>query len=243
MGRPRKQRVEEPKVKTPEQEQVVLKFKEGEITDTLGRDKKNELIVTARDKQLQVIEAAKTKLPKLFKKRAKELASEIEKYNIRVVQDGELIDSNEQLLDLCEYAFKPIINTNGTMMAYNHNELAVGFDYYRQIVKKLNKNGNFYVPTKEDFCRLMGISTDTLLSYRNSNVEEMREICAMINDYLASIYTQMGLTGKIEKLTAMFYQKSALGRKETSIEQLPQQVTNNIVIGDSELKDMLSKYL
>lgn len=229
--------------KKKEEKPVELEIKQEDYAVKLDKDLHNEMVVTARESQLQVLEIAKTKLPKLFKKRAKELANQIEQYNVRVMQNGELIDSNEQLLDLCEYAFKPIINTNGVMMAYNYNEIAVGFDYYRGIVKKLNKNGNFYVPTKEDFCRLMGISTATFLNYANSNVEEMREICAMITDYLASIYTQMGLTGKIEKLTAMFYQKSALGRKETSVEQTPQQVTNNIVIGDSELKDLFKKIL
>lgn len=229
--------------KTKQTQPVELEMKEEDYAVKLDKDTHNELVVTARETQLQVIEIAKTKLPKLFKKRAKDLAKQIDQYNIRVVENGELIDSNEQLLDLCEYAFKPIINTNGVMMAYNHNELAVGFDYYRNIVKKLNKNGNFYAPTKEDFCRLMGISTATFLNYANSNVEEMREVCAMITDYLASVYTQMGLTGKVEKLTAMFYQKSALGRKETSVEQTPQQVTNNIVIGDSELKDLFKKIL
>ena len=154
-----------------------------------------------------------------------------------------MVDCNEKLLNLCEHAFMPIINTNGTMMSYNYNEIAVGFDYYRKIVLKLNENGSFYMPTKEDFCRLMGISTSTLLSYKTSNSIEMREICLMIDDYLASMYTQAGLVKKIEPITGMFYQKSALGRKETSVEQAPQQVTNNIVVGDSELKEMLRKLM
>ena len=57
------------------------------------------------------------------------------------------------------------------------------------------------------------------------------------------MYTQAGLVQKLEPTTGMFYQKSALGRKETSVEQAPQQVTNNIVVGDSELKEMLRKLM
>lgn len=218
-----------------ENNEVGFEFKE-------RRETHNDLVSNAIDRQRRVLDIARTNLPRLFKKRAKQLAKECEQFNIQV-SEGVMVDCNEKLLNLCEHAFMPIINTNGTMMSYNYNEIAVGFDYYRKIVLKLNENGSFYMPTKEDFCRLMGISTSTLLSYKTSNSIEMREICLMIDDYLASMYTQAGLVKKIEPITGMFYQKSALGRKETSVEQAPQQVTNNIVVGDSELKEMLRKLM
>ena len=218
-----------------------LEFKDNDIP-VISREQTNQLIVDGLNLQREILDKAKKQLPREFKKRATQLANQCKEFNVRVL-NGEVIDSDEKLMELCEHAFKPIINSNGTMMTYNFNEIAVGFDYYRKIVIEINKNGEFYVPTREDFCRLMGISTATFLSYKTSNSVEMREVCTMIEDYLASIYTQLGLKGKIEKLTGMFYQKSALGRKETSVEQTPQQVTNNIVIGDSELKEMLKNII
>lgn len=207
------------------------------------QDKQNEIVELATFAEQQLIEQKKAKLPNFIRKRKKEFIQELQAYNIaQPTEDDEVIIAEKTIpmLELVDNCFAPFIKDAGIAPQYSAKELSVIFDYYRECIKEMNKY-QIVPPTKEMYCSLCGISTETFTRYKNGSSPEIREVCLRVEDFIANYLSVSGLTRKTDTVTGIFIQKSSLGRKE---ETGPQQVTNNntLVLSDNEFAELLNKY-
>lgn len=207
------------------------------------QDKQNEIVELATFAEQQLIEQKKAKLPNFIRKRKKEFIQELQAYNIaKPTEDDEVIIAEKTIpmLELVDNCFAPFIKDAGIAPQYSAKELSVIFDYYRECIKEMNKY-QIVPPTKEMYCSLCGISTETFTKYKNGSSPEIREVCLRVEDFIANYLSVSGLTRKTDTVTGIFIQKSSLGRKE---ETGPQQVTNNntLVLSDNEFAELLNKY-
>ena len=70
---------------------------------------------------------------------------------------------------------------------------------------------------------------------------DMREICCRIEDYLAKITTQAGLTRQASESMSIFTLKSSYGRRDNDPVNVTNYTQNNTVITDEELRKKLEK--
>lgn len=103
----------------------------------------------------------------------------------------------------------------GVTPKYSNTELGILFDYYKQFIEQINKIQR-YLPTKQNFCGFLGISTKTYDRYMQSEDVERREIMQMIDDYIADIPLTLAQNGEIKEITTIFRSKAEHGMVEAS---------------------------
>ena len=206
-------------------------------------EEQNEIVELTNYAQEQLMLAKKKDLPKYIKKRKRQFLKELKEYNIaHPVNDDEIqiLNKTLPLVEITDKCFEPFIKNYGIAPQYSASELAVIFDYFKDVIKEMNKE-QIFPPTKEQFCQLCGFSTSRFTEYRNGSSPEIREIMLQVEDYIANYLNIGGLTRRTDTVTGIFIQKSSLGRKEATE---PQQVVNNnnLVLSDSEFAELLNKY-
>lgn len=206
-------------------------------------EKQNEIVEITNLAQQELIEAKKKDLPKYIKKRKKQFIKELVAYNIAHQVDDEemqILSKTLPLVEITDKCFEPFIKNFGIAPQYSASELSLIFDYFKDVIKEMNKD-QIFPPTKEQFCQLCGFSTTKFTEYKNGSSSEIREIMLQVEDYIANYLNIGGLTRKTDTVTGIFIQKSSLGRKEATE---PQQVVNNnnLVLSDSEFAELLNKY-
>lgn len=206
-------------------------------------ESQNEIVEITNLAQQELIEAKKKDLPKYIKKRKKQFIKELVAYNIAHQVDDEemqILNKTLPLVEITDKCFEPFIKNFGIAPQYSASELSLIFDYFKDVIKEMNKD-QIFPPTKEQFCQLCGFSTTKFTEYKNGSSSEIREIMLQVEDYIANYLNIGGLTRKTDTVTGIFIQKSSLGRKEATE---PQQVVNNnnLVLSDSEFAELLSKY-
>lgn len=200
------------------------------------------LQMTSEAKQL-LFDKQRENLPKFIKKRQKEFVKLLEDYKIATIE-GDQIDINGtsmNVLELTDRCFDPILYDISPSKKYSADQLTIIFDYYRNCCRELNKTTT-YVPNKEDFCRLLGVSTDYFERLKYSNIIEMREVVARIKDWISSHISQGAFQEKIEKNYSIFYQKASLGRRDNDPIQVNNFTQNNTIVPEEQFKELLSKY-
>lgn len=206
-------------------------------------ESQNEIVEITNLAQQELIEAKKKDLPKYIKKRKKQFIKELVAYNIAHQVDDEemqILNKTLPLVEITDKCFEPFIKNFGIAPQYSASELSLIFDYFKDVIKEMNKD-QIFPPTKEQFCQLCGFSTTKFTEYKNGSSSEIREIMLQVEDYIANYLNIGGLTRKTDTVTGIFIQKSSLGRKEATE---PQQVVNNnnLVLSDSEFAELLNKY-
>ena len=206
-------------------------------------EKQNEVVELTQEAKIELIEKMKADLPNFIQKRKEEFVKQLEAYELAEIRDTDIVINKKKLplMTVTEFAFEPLVLHYGTEPKYNSAQISLMFDYYRHCIVELNKI-ELYPPTKEDFCRLMGISTEMFKRLKNGYSMEINEVLLQIEDYIARWYTQAGLTDKIKEITGIFYQKSSLGRRDNDPVQINNFTQNNTVVSDSEYQDLLRKY-
>lgn len=203
-----------------------------------------------RGKAIYALEDAKKELmlefvknvDKEIAKREVEFVKKLEKYEIANTDENGIVVANKSF-DTAEFidnAFKPMIKIVGTTPKYSADNVYMAFDYFKDCVRKINKYG-FYLPTKEDFCGLLGISTSRFNDYKRGNDLALREVCQQVEDYIASQLSQAGMVGKAEKLTGMYYQRVSLNRVEPKEAERPASVTNNFILSDEQFREFAKR--
>ena len=228
-----------PRAKTLERE----KTKQKKEANKVQKEKRNKNVFLMADAKEEMLLKFSKNIDKEIDKRRNDFVKELEKYEVaRIDENGVLIqDSNVNIAEFVDNAFSPIIKVAGNCPRYSADDIYMALDYFKQCVKDINKYG-LYVPMKEHFCSFLNISTRRFNDYKDSNDMEMREVCAQVEDYLASMATQAGMTGSIEKLTGMFYQRVALGRVEPKEPEKQAAIVNNYFYNDKDALDLARKY-
>ena len=106
------------------------------------------------------------------------------------------------------YFFKSIIPIQSQEPQYNAEKLALVFDYYCDLLAEVNdKIGNF-PSSLTSFCKLAGITSATLRSYRNSSDLNMRIIADKIYDQIGDENITMSQLGVVRERSTIFKMKS-----------------------------------
>ena len=205
--------------------------------------KRNKIVAMTTDYQKQKLEKMKKQLPKYLTKRSREFAEEYNRH-IERIESGEYFEdpSKIPLYELTEHTFKPLIKVAGITPLYSADELALALDFYKDCCLKLNKN-SLYIPKIEDYCRLLGISKNKFKEMKNTSSDEnVREVCNQVEDYCVAILADASLSEKVEKVYAIFHQKSSNGQRDNDPVQNNTFVANNTILSDSQFQDLARRY-
>lgn len=182
---------------------------------------KNQEIVNKNKNELRELEQFYTtnKVDTMFKsieKKKQELVEDMIQYaNEHTVpcawnKDGEAIDYKVNInpLVITNYFFKPIAPITSQEPIYNAEKLGMVFDYYCDILANVNdKIGNF-PSSLTSFCKLAGITLNTLRQYKNSTDYNMRVVAEKIYDQIGDENITMSQMGIVKERTTMFKMKS-----------------------------------
>ena len=148
------------------------------------------------------------------------------------------IASKIPVLRIQEALCKPFMTNAGKNISkrYNAVHLQMASDFYWESVWKIQEEGFTYVPTLQQFARLMNISVHTLKGYMNNGDEEMRETMLMIRDRFIDYYSSRGMSRQISEVMSIFMLKAEYNIRDNDV---PQTVINNNNISINS--DMLEK--
>lgn len=128
------------------------------------------------------------------------------KWNKDGIPIGEKIEINPVVIN--NYFFKSIVPITSQEPEYNAEKLGMVFDYYCEILAEINdKIGNF-PSSLTSFCKLAGITLQTLRNYRNSSDYSMRIVAEKIYDQVGDENITMSQMGVVRERSTIFKMKS-----------------------------------
>lgn len=138
------------------------------------------------------------------------------------------------------YFFKSINPLPNKIPQYNAEKLGLVFEYYMYILGEVNdKIGNF-PSSLTSFCKLAGISLNTLREYRNSADLDMRNVVEKIYDQISDENITMGQLGVVKEKTTVFKLKA---QNEVVEKQQPNiNISYKETINRDEINDRIDKY-
>lgn len=125
-------------------------------------------------------------------------------------KDGDPVDWKVEInpLVINNYFFKSIVPIGSQEPVYNAEKLSMVFDYYCDILAEVNdKIGNF-PSSLTSFCKMAGITLNTLRSYKNSQDYSMRVIAEKIYDQIGDENITMSQMGITREKTTIFKMKA-----------------------------------
>lgn len=105
--------------------------------------------------------------------------------------------------------------TYGVEATYSPAEIGILFDYYKDLVIKINKHQQF-IPTKANFCGFIGITSATYSSWQRSDDLRLARTMQMIDDFLADVGLSSAQNGDIKEISTIFRMKSEHGYVEAN---------------------------
>lgn len=133
-------------------------------------------------------------------------------------------------LVITNHFFKPITPITSQEPIYNAEKLGMVFDYYCDILANVNdKIGNF-PSSLTSFCKLAGITLNTLRTFKNSPDYSMRVVTEKIYDQIGDENVTMSQMGIVKERTTLFKMKSQ--------NEIIEKVQPNININITEKPDM-----
>jgi len=138
------------------------------------------------------------------------------------------------------YFFKPITPIGCQEPIYNAEKLSMVFDYYCEILAEVNDKIGDYPSSLTSFCRLAGLSLNTLRNYRNSDDYNMRIIAEKIYDQIGDENITMSQMGVVRERSTIFKMKS----QNEMVEKVQPQVKVNVnaEIDMDRIQERLNKY-
>lgn len=151
-----------------------------------------------------------------IEKRKKELVNDMINYAdthrvpIKWDKDGNPTAYKLQMnsLVISNYYFKSIVPIGSQEPVYNAEKLAMVYDYYCDIITEINNYIGYYPSSLTSFCKLAGITSSTLRSYKNSEDLSMRIIVEKIYDQIGDENITMSQMGAVKERTTIFKLKS-----------------------------------
>ena len=142
---------------------------------------------------------------------------------------------------ISDYFFKPFsAYCMGTKPKYEYENLLVAFEYYREIVNKINIELYQFYPTLSHFCRFLGLSVTTWRnSYTNNRDSRVSELVQVIEDWIFDTNMRLSEGHEIDNVTSIFRNKVELNKVE-------QQAPQTVIVADNtsieEIKDRLKAW-
>lgn len=182
---------------------------------------KNNDIVNNNKNQLRELEQFYTTnkvdtMLDTIEKKKEELVKEMIKYHdshleeCKWTKEGVAIDwkVNINPLVITNYFFKPITPITSQEPIYNAEKLGMVFDYYCDILANVNEKIGYFPSSLTSFCKLAGITLNTLRTYKNSTDYNMRVVVEKIYDQIGDENITMSQMGIARERTTMFKMKA-----------------------------------
>lgn len=157
-------------------------------------------------------------------------------------RDGNAIEYQIRLKPLVinNYFFKSICPIGSVEPQYNAEKLSLVFDYYMELIAKINEIIGDYPSSLTTFCKLAGITLNTLRSYKNSDDLNMRIIVEKIYDQIGDENITLGQLGVVKERSTLFKLKSQNELTEAQRPNVNVNITEKI---DTKLiEDRINKY-
>lgn len=155
-------------------------------------------------------------LAKNIEERKNELVKKMEEYVIKhekpIKYDSDGVPTeysvNSNPLVINNYFFKSIVPIGSQEPIYNAEKLSIVFDYYCDILAEVNDRIGDFPSSLTSFCKLAGITLNTLKSYKNSSDYSMRVIAEKIYDQIGDENITMAQLGRTREKTTIFKMKT-----------------------------------
>lgn len=148
------------------------------------------------------------------------------------------VDINPLVIN--NYFFKPITPIGCQEPVYNAEKLSMVFDYYCEILAEVNDKIGSYPSSLTSFCKMAGITFNTLRNYRNSDDYNMRVIAEKIYDQIGDENVTMSQMGVVRERSTIFKMKA----QNEMVEKVQPQVKVNVntEIDLNKINERLDKY-
>lgn len=238
MGRPKKEQPAEP-VKTRRTYKSKKPLNENQERKERRTKKKEE-----REDQLQAREMVgdlfKEHLPEFIEKRKEDFVEMCKIFQID--NDDKLCEGNAKISQgrLSNLLSKPLSVVVGMSTKLSASDLLTCSQCYWDCVDIANES-IVYVPSIEQFCGMMGMSSKRLVQYYYSNDPELAEAAEMVKDRFIDWYTVNGMTNRANSIMAMFTMKARFGLRDNDT---PQVVINNTTttVPQDEISKLAAQY-
>lgn len=169
------------------------------------RDLEQMYVENKIDTMFENIEIKKQELVEDMIKYAEEHTKPL-KWNKDGIPIGEKVEINPVVIN--NYFFKSIVPITSQEPEYNAEKLGMVFDYYCEILAEVNdKIGNF-PSSLTSFCKLAGITMQTLRNYRNSSDYSLRIVAEKIYDQIGDENITMSQMGVVKERSTIFKMKA-----------------------------------
>ena len=141
---------------------------------------------------------------------------------------------------ISNYFFKSICPLHNKVPIYNAEKLGIVFEYYNYLISEINDRIGNYPPSLLSFCKLAGISYQTLREYKNSSDIEMRNVVEKIYDQLGDDNLTMSQMGQVREKSTIFKLKA----QHEMVEKVQPNVniTYKEVVNTDRINANLEKY-
>lgn len=190
----------------------------------------------AKEIESAVMEIDRRTIKQFIKKREKKIAE----YYLQTAEDMGLNTEGLNVVKLQKDLFEPLTEISSSVKKYSAVELLIVLEFYSDQIEKINEK-TLFPPQLEQYCRLLGISTNTFKqSYLNSNDDSLRNAAQQVVDFISMTLSYGGMTRQIDNAAQIFVQKSSLNRKDNE-QPVVNNNTNNLIITPEEFKEQLKK--
>lgn len=181
-------------------------------------------------------------------KRKEEIVGELTKFaNDRTVpckwdKDGNPIEYTVRIKPVVinNYFFKSICPIGSVEPMYNAEKLSLVFDYYMYLISEINDKLGDYPSSLTSFCKLAGITMNTLRQYRVGEDFNMRIIADKIYDQIGDENITMSQMGITKERSTMFKLRSQNELTEAERPNVNINITEKI--DNKAIEDRISKY-
>lgn len=106
------------------------------------------------------------------------------------------------------YFFKPIIPITSQEPIYNAEKLGMVFDYYCELLADVNDKIGYFPSSLTSFCKLAGITLNTLRGFRYGEDLNMRIVAEKIYDQISDENLTLSQLGDVRERSTIFKLKS-----------------------------------
>lgn len=175
-------------------------------------------------------------------KRKKKLIKEMQKY--KESGKGKSYNREGQLMVnptiINSYFFKSINPFGVRTPMYNAEKLWVVYEYYMELIAKVNEIIGNFPPSISHFCKFCGITTSILKSYKRSQDMDMINVVERIYDEIGDNNLTMSQVGMTKERSTLFKLKSQNEMTETHAPNV--NINYKQVIDTNEMTKNIQKY-
>lgn len=125
--------------------------------------------------------------------------------------DGDIVGWEQKEINplvINNYFFKSIVPITSQEPVYNAEKLGMVFDYYCHILAEVNDRIGYFPSSLTSFCKLAGITLNTLRNYKSSQDYSMRVVAEKIYDQIGDENITMSQMGIVKERSTIFKMKS-----------------------------------